>query len=184
MSRFATGILTLLGAILALLVFNLISSVLAMLSAFAEGFFSSLLPSVNQYLFICLFVLTYSAILYSLCAWPTDRFIRFYCNRLPRVNEYAIRVWLLFCIALTLFGSGADGINAIIVCYVIGCGLPSYLILRYRPLESEQQKQDYQQSKTPSSATASSPDHEDPPLGSSNSTSIPQTLRRSANLRK
>lgn len=104
MKRFATGMLSFTGALIATLIHGIVL-------ALVDGGLSILLPHipVSGEIAIYAVALLMTIVSYGASAWVAHFFTCIYCIKLPRVNEEGIRLWLLFTVGIklfTLFGQG------------------------------------------------------------------------------
>lgn len=131
MNRFATGILSFVGGLLA----TLIHGVAVTLLDLGLAQVIPLLPSSRENDFMMACVISY-VITFSLGAAVAHLFVRFYHRKLPRVNEPVICWWLMFRIAsyaLSSFNAvGSLGYEQSFF-YAIGAAVavfvPSYAII-------------------------------------------------------
>lgn len=104
MNRFATGMLSVLGAVIATIVHGVTVALVDLLS----GVLMLYLPiSGDLMAYSTMVVFTFAT--YAVGAWAAHFCLCLFCIKLPRANEEGIRLWLLFTVGIklfTLFGQG------------------------------------------------------------------------------
>ena len=183
MSKLRNGFLSILGAILSTIIlrfsFGFLDVLLTELieSRVIDEILSAGIAS-SGIVSVCTFMFLSCAALYGTSASIAGRFVRMYCRKLPMVNEYGIRVWLIFSTVVSCLGLFTDGTTVQAVCAAAGALIPTYAFLRYVPRE---------ETVFPSKPEQPEPDQSEPeppeePI--TKESSLPATLRRSTNLRK
>lgn len=117
MKRFATGLLSVLGALVATAAHTLVL-VLTDLLALLVTYLATLVPLSGEIAAFILYVVC-RFITFAAAAWFAHFIICLYCIKLPRVNEEGIRTWLLFFIAIRLFTLITDGLGWIPAIFAI-----------------------------------------------------------------
>lgn len=135
MNRFATGMLSFTGALIATLIHGIVL-------ALVDGGLSILLPHipVSGEIAIYAVALLMTIVSYGASAWVAHFFTCIYCIKLPRVNEEGIRLWLMVRIVIALFGFYSDGTPWLLVAaFAIAAFIPSFMLIwRRRAYRGEQ----------------------------------------------